>query len=446
MESDDLDWDPNLPDSWFDHKYDPMSSVVDYARARPRGMTNPPMNLKLRPVLCKDLVDYGVELAAPEWGRTSRSLQSTSSDQSSHQLLGESRALMMGAYTENLRTGRVFKKATLLSKSAPHLSARDEGDKVVPQHTQWHSYHSRRHMKPAEKWSSSDLHWRASESSSEKRSVRFADSPPKRALGEEALTKSSGSATMSDIKTPSHAKALTAGKKLNLDSGGSGRRPSMEAPGVAKRSKDFGKDSGKEEDNNATLQPKRHVEEAELDNGLRSLRGMSQIHRAACADRFRFCCDASVGQPMVLGKSTSNHANPGNWMSDAAYLQKFHNSAIRVVDPSGLEVVKEQPKKKKKKQKVDDVEDLKMSDSGLFVAQYPVDESLKCLRRLRKNLFPNHVEERPHGKTNEEQQKEVADKLKLDLAGFSMLAKIRAHGVADEEQLEMDEAVALSGY
>mmetsp|Transcript_105195 Transcript_105195/g.166049 ORF Transcript_105195/g.166049 Transcript_105195/m.166049 type:complete len:437 (+) Transcript_105195:98-1408(+) len=436
MESDDLGWDRTLPDSWFVHKYDPMSSVIDYASARPRGMTNPPMNPEVRALLCRDLIDCGLELVAPEWGRPSRSMQSTSSGQSPQQLLGQSRSAMKSMYSERLRSGQVLKKGSCFSKSAPDLPALKHDKKVLPRHAPWHSYHPRPDMKPAEKLLSNEK---------ERRSVHFADSPPKRTL-EDTNGKSSGSATTPTeyIKTPSNARALTAGKKMNLVDSASGRRPSTEVPGIAKRSN--GKDSGKEEDNSATLQPKRHVEEDELDNGLRSLRGMSQLHRAAVHDRFRFCCDPSRGQPMVLGKATSNFANPGNWMSDAAYLNKFHNSSIRVVDPSGLEVVKGMPKKKKKNQKVDDIDDLKMSDSGLFVPQYPIDESLKCLRRLRKRYFPNHAEERPHGKTHEEQQKEAADKLKCDLAGVSMLAKIRSHGVPEEEQREMDEAVALSGY
>lgn len=451
MESDDLGWDRSLPGSWFDHKHSPMSSVVDYARARPRGMTNPPMNLQLRPLLCKDLVDSGVDLVAPEWGRPPRSLQSTSSD-SPHQLLGQSRALMKGAYAENIRSGRTLKKGGVFSKSAPNLPARDE-DKVATHHTPWHSYRS--HLKAAEKWAPLDANSRTSSSEKEKRSVRFTELPPKalRPL-DEGATKSTGSSSHSEfIKTPSNAKALTAGKKMNLVDSGSGRRPSMEAPAVATKRqtvKDLGKDIGKpkEEEDTTELLSKRRVDESELGNGLRSLRGMSQLHRAACADRFRFCCDASVGQPLVLGKATSNHANPGKWMSDAAYLQKFHNSAVRVVDPSGLEVVRDLPKKMKTKKKKDDTEDLKMSDSGLFVPQYPIDESLKYLRKLRKKLCPNEIEERPHGNTNEERQKEVADKLKSDLAGISMLAKIRTAGtgVAEDEQRELDEAVALSGY
>jgi len=98
---------------------------------------------------------------------------------------------------------------------------------------------------------------------------------------------------------------------------------------------------------------------------------------------------------MMLGKATLNKANPGSWMSDAAYLQKFHNSAIRVVDPSGLQKIKEEPKKKKKKKGAqDDIDELKMSDSGLFVPKYPIDDSLKTLRRLRRKWFPASMEEK----------------------------------------------------
>jgi hypothetical protein len=344
-------------------------------------------------------------------------------------------------YAEHLRSGRVLKRGPAFSKSAPALSTSSEDAKAHP--PPWHSYLPRSHLKPAEKWTDPDFS-RTSGSSSEKekRIVHFADSPPKTVLE----TKSSGSsATPTEfIKTPSHAKALTAGKKMNLVDNGSGRRPSAQAPDEAKRS--TGKDGGKEEDGKAT-QPKRHVEESELDNGMRGLRGMSQLHRAACADRFSFCCDASVGQPMMLGKATLNKANPGSWMSDAAYLQKFHNSAIRVVDPSGLQVKKEEPKKKKKKKNEDDIDELKMSDSGLFVPKYPIDDSLKTLRRLRKKWFPASIEEKTIIKVKHtEEQLTAANELKSEFTGLSMLGKIRSGGIGDDERREMEAAVLKSGY
>merc|ERR1712183_299618 len=49
---------------------------------------------------------------------------------------------------------------------------------------------------------------------------------------------------------------------------------------------------------------------------------------------------------------------------------------------------KESPKTKRKKKKKDDIEDLELSESGIFQQKYPIDESLKSLRRLKKNMFP----------------------------------------------------------
>merc|ERR1711972_346980 len=233
------------------------------------------------------------------------------------------------------------------------------------------------------------------------------------------------------MKTPSHDKALTLGKRLSLVADNSGNRQTM---------KEFGKDNAKEEDSKANSKPTRKVEESELENGTRVLRGMSQLHRAAVADRFRFNSNMSRGQPMVLGGATINASDLGKWYTDASDLQKFHNSAIRIVDPSGLQVLKEpqNQKKKKKKQQVDDIDDLKMSDSGLFVARYPIDESLKTLRRIRKKAYPEE-EPAPKGPTQEEIARKAAiAKLKIDLSG-ALLGKIRSQGISADEKKELDD-------
>jgi hypothetical protein len=269
---------------------------------------------------------------------------------------------------------------------------------------------------------------------SDKRTVKFDVQQTSVSGGTEKRTEK-----MEYIKTPSHEKAITAGKRLSLDPGSSsgfGKRPTM-----------------LDEEKKANTKHTRKIEEPELDNGMRCLRGMSQLHRAAVADRFKFCADASVGQPLVLGNSTSVHANIGKWYSDVSYLQKFHNSAIRVAAPSGLSAVQEQKlsktKKKKQHSKKDDVDDLTMSDSGLFAPMYPIDESLKCLRRIRKKAFPEAAPVK-QGLSQTEILAMAATKLKSDLqstgAFFPLLHKVRERGVTEEEQKELDEALAKSGF
>merc|ERR1711879_192852 len=78
------------------------------------------------------------------------------------------------------------------------------------------------------------------------------------------------------------------------------------------------------------------------------------------------------------------------WASDASALMNFHNGQIRTLAKSGLEPLKEPPKKKKKKKR-DDIDDLQLSDSGLFQPKYPIDSSLMSLRRLKKSMFPEVV-------------------------------------------------------
>jgi hypothetical protein len=245
------------------------------------------------------------------------------------------------------------------------------------------------------------------------------------------------------IKTPSHASAITKGKRLDLNDP-SGKRPSAEAPGMAKKGKESGKDNYNPKDEDESEMDNKVIDNTDLDNRMRGLRGMSQLHRAAVADRFRFGASAASGEPMVLRAASLAQATPGDWASDAAFLNKFHNSAIRIVDPSGLDVLKESEKKKKKKKKdEDDEEDLKMSDSGLFVARYPVAQDLIALRRLKKKAFPEADLEQETGPSKQELHAAAAAQLKANFGGF-LLSRVR--DVSEENQAEQDAALAASGY
>jgi len=271
------------------------------------------------------------------------------------------------------------------------------------------------------------------------KSVRFADTPSKKTL-EHHLAQQGSPNNTEFIKTPSHGKAIQKGMRMSLHDPSS-KRPSSEPPGMAKKNKDSGKDGPKDEDDKNNHKP--IVDQKALENSMRVMRGMSQLHRAAVADRFKFNASAAAGEPMVLGASPLSQANPGNWSSDAAFLTKFHNSAIRIVNPSGLEVLKEPTSKRKKKKKTQDSEEeLKMSDSGLFVARYPIDDALVKMRRIRRQAFPEEEVAKPVGPTHQEMAAAAAAKLKLDLGGF-LLARVRE---AEGDHKEQEEALAASGY
>lgn len=443
--------DKTKPDAWFEFEFNAYSGVADYANEPPRGMTNPPMNLKLRNVLCKDLVEFGLELEVPSWtGGFTRTSSSTPTSPSQtlfpRQRLArgaQSRLTLMSSYHENVRSGQTLKKGTIFNKSAPAVVTVSAEESASP-HPPWHEYHPFPHMlRPIDRKGPVNLVSPSKSVASavtekEKRTVRFVDSPKSLA---DTLAQGGGPSPTEFIKTPSHDKAIQLGKRMTLNDP-SGKRPSSEPPGMAKKGKDPGKDLLNDEDEKS--KHSNVIDEKELENRMMGMRGMSQLHRAAVADRFRFGANASAGHPMVLGAANLSNANPGNWASDAAALTKFHNAAIRIVNPSGLEVLKEPAsKRKKKKKKQDDEEDLKMSDSGLFVARYPIDEALVKLRRLKKKTFPE--EEKPEP-TQQEMNKEaclsVAAKLKLDLGGF-LLSRVRDSAADHADQ---DAALAASGY
>jgi hypothetical protein len=144
------------PDSWFEHEFTPYSAVADYANEPPRGMTNPPMNLALRKVLCEDLVEYGLELEVPKWGtgfvRKSSSTPSSPSHTMTQSLQSQrlarsasSRAMLMSSYSEGRRSGLILKPGLLpgpggsYQRYAPARSA--SVCEVTPAHPDWHQYH-----------------------------------------------------------------------------------------------------------------------------------------------------------------------------------------------------------------------------------------------------------------------------------------------------------------
>lgn len=452
--------DKTQPDTWFKHEFTPYSSVSDYANSPPRGMTNAPMNLALREVLCKDFVEFGTVLGIPkaEWGSSfAEAPRKSSSEPSSPSQLVESRqrrmahcrgarSQMMQGYREHVRSGQTLRKGTIFSRSAPAIIT---GVEESPEpHPDWHQYHPYpQTLRPIDRRGPPSFTRSTSSASVDKsqRTVHFADKQD-RTLSQHLSAGATPQAS-EFMKTPSHTKALNMGKSMSLHEPG-GKRPSAEAPGVARKGKDSVKECVKEEDaKNKQHNDGAKIDNAELDNRLREIRGNARLHRAAVSDKFSFGANASKGEPMVLGASTLHQANPGSWASDAAFLNKFHNSAIRIVNPSGLQVNKEPVKKRKKKKKTEQEQEdedlLKMDGSSVFVARYPLDDALKALKKLRKKTFPNEV--KPSDTKAAAKAAEVADiaaNLKVSFGGM-LLSRVRD---SDEDKAEAEAAVKASGY
>lgn len=141
--------------------------------------------------------------------------------------------------------------------------------------------------------------------------------------------------------------------------------------------------------------PNRAMSDSELRNARDALKGQSGLHVAAAADRFRFAWDASKGAPLCIKGGGVPTGMPADvWASDGAFLNNYHNGAVRSAYPSALQPLKEedqQVRKKKKGKGEDDDDELTLSASGMFQPIYPIDDSLKSLRRLKKTMFPDVV-------------------------------------------------------
>jgi len=107
-------------------------------------------------------------------------------------------------------------------------------------------------------------------------------------------------------------------------------------------------------------------------NAKEALRAQASLHTAAMSDKHR--CPSGMSMAPA----------PAAWLTDAGDLANFHHAHLRKVAKSGLEVIKEPVATKKKKR--DEIEDLQLSTSGLFQPKYPLDGSLKSLRRLTRSL------------------------------------------------------------
>jgi len=131
----------------------------------------------------------------------------------------------------------------------------------------------------------------------------------------------------------------------------------------------------------------RVMEDLEVKNHVEVLKAQSAMHAALVGDRFRFSHDTSKFAPMVIsGSGSSTAAKNDVWGSDIAHLLVDHNGAMRLQSPSRLQRNPEElsPKHGRKKKKPAE-DDLQM---GQFKPIYPLDESLKTLRRIKKKHFP----------------------------------------------------------
>lgn len=139
-------------------------------------------------------------------------------------------------------------------------------------------------------------------------------------------------------------------------------------------------------------QLERVVSDTELQNSIESLRTQGRMHRAATSDKERFAADFASTGSMVLAGAGSTPNSPGTWASDSSYLTRFHNSAIRTVDPSRIKVLKTPVKPRRRRV---DLEGNGVEASDIKPChKYAPDPAVCTLRQLRQALCPEEPEKK----------------------------------------------------
>lgn len=335
-------------EDWFNSTVTPDAAVSTYAGAWPKGMTNPPQNPKVRKMLLEDLTHYGVQLSPPIWPPQQRPRQEE-------------------------------------KRRVPELS-RSMGD-LMQSYSSLISDGTYRLRRP---WNQKG----GRASSNSKSTMR----PTKRIYSggyDEDLSQSSISRS---LDTSRMSVGYTTGMWRHKDPGAGDSAGSASGAGAsaspASSKKGAAGDGGKKKEKGKAMmvapgkeKPDRIMSDIELRNAREGLRAQSSLHNSSVQDRYRFASDTSPGANLVIagaGTGWGNAAPP--WASDASYLNQFHHSAIRIVNPSGLELLPEEPKSRRKKKKDDD--ELQLSESGLFQPRYPLDTSLRSLKTLKKKTYP----------------------------------------------------------
>lgn len=176
------------------------------------------------------------------------------------------------------------------------------------------------------------------------------------------------------------------------------------------------------------LRSERFISDHEVQQAREILRGQSGLHVSAKADRYALSLDMTRGfhAPMcTTGSGVATGIPAAKWAADGSYLNRFHNAAIRKEHPSPLQPLKatislsvstgtlQGKKKKKGPNSNDDEDDMELNDLGNIQPKYPVDDSLKAMRKLKKKHFPEDTaaeEERLRQIRYEKQLKRQAKK------------------------------------
>lgn len=144
----------------------------------------------------------------------------------------------------------------------------------------------------------------------------------------------------------------------------------------------------------------------EMKNSRDVLKAQSNLNAAEFTDRFRMNADMSPSAPLFLDGAGTPSCQPNDsWSSDGAILVMFHNGALRLANPSKLQMAEElevTAGASNSRRKRDSTTNLLVTSSSQFRPKYPIDHSLRSLRKFRKHLFPQQV------LTQEEERRQAA--------------------------------------
>eukprot|EP00929_Paragymnodinium_shiwhaense_P107968 TRINITY_DN74305_c0_g1_i1.p1 TRINITY_DN74305_c0_g1~~TRINITY_DN74305_c0_g1_i1.p1 ORF type:complete len:418 (-),score=72.44 TRINITY_DN74305_c0_g1_i1:205-1458(-) len=388
------------PEGWYGPHVGPDASVKEYSMATPRGMTNPPQSRRVKSTLYKELHEYGVDFAHESWPPPNPLRQTPKHSllvskqpearnnnirypQNALLTLEEQRAAMpifIGSSPADI-TSKYLAIIKAKSGKSPKLPASPSLPVIQLQAP---TGGGERQTSVASAGARTAISLDEPRQRSKARALTYPahDRGPKSKErktwhGNSLLTPGGGSGDFGkkgDSRSRSKSVSSEGRRSAVANGSGAGSRHGDKGNGAGKNGQGAGDENPEKGARVAT--------EYELHNKVEALRSASRLHRAGAADIHKFCADVSTPGSMVLGNPDSS----GCWSSDAAELTRFHNGAMRMVDPSKLEVLP-MPTRGRKKKKGDE-ENQALSETGKFFARYPRDPALRVVKTLCRQMVP----------------------------------------------------------
>lgn len=389
---------------WFCSAVRPDAPRVlrQYAAAPPRGMTNPPQNPAVRQALLRDLIENGIVLE----GRTQwpPPLISPKASNSTTPLAEPAptpgaRRSMAGSSPSK----PIFKNCAAVSGGAQVLGY--GGARSLPQLESMPSgplKQAGRQLlrRPADRSSATLAHAGAEVGRQHGLAAAHLQPLQNTPLGAAGGRKNGASPPLSPGGARSRAESVLS---QHCDTG-------RESEGASGSGDKAGRESAFPQGRS-----RKDLSEQEMCYAIDSLRHKGRSHRVAHETRFQMSDDP-----------VDNAPPQGGIRSDGAHLVSHHNKAMRSQNPSQLDVLPPEVKKKKHHYRFEDDEE----HLGLSRVKYTSDSSLRSLRELRMKMGPSSHEvdqaEAAAHAIEERKQKVITDlkaNLNFNLSSFRTIKR-----------------------